>query len=70
MSGKIIKVESCFMCTLSDVSFDYKLSGRTLIVACGHDNRIGEYGEPSVTGMGTEGIWDKCPLEDYEDSKN
>lgn len=63
---KIIKVESCFMCPLSD---SQNLRGKVLVL-CAHEKHIDEYGSGTFTDMGTEGIWDKCPLEDYEDNKN
>lgn len=59
---KIIKVESCFMCPLSD-SFKFE---DTLQIDCRHDSKKDVCGYGEETGMGVEGIWDKCPLEDYK----
>lgn len=68
---KIIKVESCFMCSLSD---SYSLKGW---IYCQHPDFIDSYGVGLPTNIvipkkstDYHGIWDKCPLEDYEDNKN
>lgn len=63
---KIIKIESCFMCPLSD---SFRRNGE-IFVDCRHDKYIDEYGIGTLTDVKTEGIWDKCPLEDYEDNQN
>lgn len=56
---KTFKVESCFMCPVSDV----RKQGTKIIVQCCHDDVVDRWGVGIDTGMGTEGIWDECPLE-------
>lgn len=61
---KIIIIKACFVCPFSKAYQDLKVTGMKVIVYCCYA------GEDALTNMGVEGIWDKCPLEDYENIKN